>query len=425
MEKKVPATKFRKNRQLGCPACPNLVAGTFFALGMTAVLAAGSGAAPAVLRCDFRGVPGEPGWETGPAGKHPFAGEVAGSPADGHGFTIRAGSLSGPSFPVTALQMYRVSFEARAPRGGHWAVTFLDEAGNEIVSDVYDTIDPSDDWRPRDGIVRAHADATHARIRFQTNYNLSAPEPVSIRDLAVVEASVMEAADWGDAVAAQCRLLHFEPAADRWQRLPKTMARLGDGGQLRIVMLGDSICNDTANSVFEAALARHYPRTRIEVVPSIRGATGCWWFKDSGRVREYVLDRKPDLLIITGISHHFDAEAIRAVIRQVKEGCGCEILVMTGAITPEDYMKRQHLKGKPDRVAEAMAEMEQFTPRLRRICHDEGAEFFDSRAAWDDWMLRSQTPFEYLARDQIHANRRGKEMAGRFLVRYLAPKDVP
>jgi hypothetical protein len=35
---------------------------------------------------------------------------------------------------------------------------------------------------------------------------------------------------------------------DRLQRLPKTMARLREGGTLRIVMLGDSIINDTPRS---------------------------------------------------------------------------------------------------------------------------------------------------------------------------------
>ena len=38
--------------------------------------------------------------------------------------------------------------------------------------------------------------------------------------------------------------------------LPKTMKTLQQGGNLRIVILGDSICNDTSNSLYETLLKR-------------------------------------------------------------------------------------------------------------------------------------------------------------------------
>src|SRR4051794_13063291 len=40
----------------------------------------------------------------------------------------------------------------------------------------------------------------------------------------------------------------YEPPADRWALLPKTKKKLDQGGQLTIVMLGDSIVNDTSRS---------------------------------------------------------------------------------------------------------------------------------------------------------------------------------
>jgi hypothetical protein len=176
-----------------------------------------------------------------------------------------------------------------------------------------------------------------------------------------------------------CPLVQFEPGADRWQNLPRTMKRLRKGKRLRIVMLGDSICNDTSNSLYETQLARLYPEARIKVVTSVRGGTGCWYYKDENRVQQYVLDYRPHLLVIAGISHHFDPESIRSVIRQVRQNSDCEILVTSGAVTPEGTIRRAHQKSKP--ISTAMWEMERFTPRMRRMCREEKAEFFDMRRA--------------------------------------------
>jgi hypothetical protein len=71
---------------------------------------------------------------------------------------------------------------------------------------------------------------------------------------------------------------------------PARRQRLASGGPLRIVMLGDSICNDTSKSLYETLLARIYPKAKIEIVTSVRGGTGCWYYKDEGRVKPYVLD---------------------------------------------------------------------------------------------------------------------------------------
>ena len=143
--------------------------------------------------------------------------------------------------------------------------------------------------------------------------------PLSVRNLVVETVGPQEVLEWADGVASQCPLVQFEPAADRWRHLPRTIKRLRQGGKLRVVMLGDSICNDTSNSLYETLLARHYPGARIEIVTSVRGGAGCWFYKDENRIQECVLDYKPDLLMIAGISHRFDPEPIRSVIRQVRQ----------------------------------------------------------------------------------------------------------
>lgn len=134
-----------------------------------------------------------------------------------------------------------------------------------------------------------------------------------------------------DAIYASMPPLSYKPPADRGKFLGRTGRRLREGGELRVVMLGDSIVNDTSRSQWHLLLERDYPRCKLTKFTSVRGSTGCWWYKDNNRVKLYVLDQKPDLVIVGGISHRDDVDAIREVVRQVQAGCDADILLMTGA----------------------------------------------------------------------------------------------
>jgi lysophospholipase L1-like esterase len=373
---------------------------------------------PPVLASDFRLAPAAEGWEPSKA-PVPFEGDTIrqASDPDEHGVRIRKGQLMSKSFPVEPFAFYRLRFLAQAAEKPLCAAVFFDQEGTEIVADDHDSIDTSTDWRPYALCFRGHADARKARIRLQANAG-----PLSVKNLRVEKITADDAAAWAAGLAAQCPVVQFEPAADRWQFLPRTMQRLAAGGPLRVVMLGDSICNDTSNSLYETLLARIYPKAKIEIVTSVRGGTGCWYYKDEGRLKPYVLDYMPDLVMIAGISHGFDVEAIRSVIRQIRQGSNCEILVMSGAIAPREFCETMTFYSKP--AAVALDDMEQFSARMRRMCREERAEFFDIRKAWEDYMLRSYKPYDHFARDSIHGNSRGKQILARILARYFEPKDA-
>jgi hypothetical protein len=114
------------------------------------------------------------------------------------------------------------------------------------------------------------------------------------------------------AAAREIPPVKYDPPADRWQHLPRTAAALAKpGGELRIVMLGDSIVNDTARSRWGDQLQARYPGCKISVVAVVRGGTGCWWYKEAGRVERYVVPQHPDLLIVGGISQQDDVDSIR------------------------------------------------------------------------------------------------------------------
>lgn len=133
------------------------------------------------------------------------------------------------------------------------------------------------------------------------------------------------------AAAKEMKPLDFTPAPDRWENLPITAKRLAEGGELNVVMLGDSIVNDTARSNWTAFVQPLYPKCKIHVTLVVRGSTGCWWYREDGRVDRYVLPYHPDLLIIGGISQRHDIDAIRDVIQQVRAKRPCDVLLLSPA----------------------------------------------------------------------------------------------
>ena len=219
-----------------------------------------------------------------------------------------------------------------------------------------------------------------------------------------------------DAIYATIPPLKYTPPAGRWTCLPQTMNRLNEGGALRIVMLGDSIVNDTSRSAWEKLLQRRYPKCKIEKVTSVRGSTGCWWYKEENRVKEWVLDHKPDLVMIGGISNRDDVESIREVIKQIRAGAKAEILVMTGAFGSVDPRKDK------DWTFEVDPKGSGYRSRLMKTADEEKVEFVDMTGPWGQYIRGCGKDLDWFKRDPIHANSRGEQILGRILETYFAPE---
>jgi hypothetical protein len=204
--------------------------------------------------------------------------------------------------------------------------------------------------------------------------------------------------------------------ANRLERLPATMKRLCEGPSLRIVMLGDSIINDTARSGWHELVASHYPKCRVTRVVSVRGSTGCWYYKQPGKLRKYVLDQRPDLVVIGGISQRHDVASIRECLEQIRAAIPCEFLLMTGPFGTanpnegEDWRKR--LDGGKD---------EKYAAELKSLADAFGAEFFDMQLAWGEYVRQSGKPVEFFKRDAVHANAEGEAVLARILEAYFLP----
>ena len=208
----------------------------------------------------------------------------------------------------------------------------------------------------------------------------------------------------------------YEPLAQRWVYLPITKEILGRGqGELRVVMLGDSIVNDTSRSQWDQVLAAAV-KVKIAKVTCVRGSTGCWWYKEEGRVKKFVLDHKPDLLIIGGISQRDDIDSIRNVIEQVrKAGSKCEVLLMTGAfghVDPRDD-KQWSYDFDPKGTS--------YRAKLARLASEEKCGFLDMTAHWGKYIRDSGKELTDFKRDAVHANEKGEQIIGRILAKHLTP----
>jgi lysophospholipase L1-like esterase len=227
-----------------------------------------------------------------------------------------------------------------------------------------------------------------------------------------------------DAIYADMEPVKYKAPADRWEHLPVTLKKLGEGPALNMVMLGDSIVNDTSYSSFELLIGRRYPKCKINKIVSVRGSTGCDWYKGEGRVQEYVLKYQPDLLMIGGISNrgvkeNEDTESIRDVIRQVRASKpDTEILLMTGA-----FGWRQDPKLNKEWQEVVSPDGKDYRSRLMKLAEEEKAAFLDLHGAWGRYVLDSKWTCGSFMRDGIHANDRGKQILGRILEAYFAPKQ--
>lgn len=209
--------------------------------------------------------------------------------------------------------------------------------------------------------------------------------------------------------------VRYGPPAGRWEKLPQTKLRLTAGGTLRVVMLGDSIVNDTSRSGWTYVVERRHPTCTIDKITSVRGSTGCWWYREPGRVQKFVLDHAPDLVIIGGISHRNDLDSIREVIRQIRETAAPDFLLMTGAfgsVDPRDETQWQKIND-PRHYSD-------YRKGLENLADEVHAAFLDMEAAWGRYVRDSGKELDWFKRDPIHANERGEQILGHILANYLS-----
>lgn len=214
-----------------------------------------------------------------------------------------------------------------------------------------------------------------------------------------------------DSIYATMKPVTWQAPATRWSHLEKTKAKLEAGPKLNIVMLGDSIIGDTSSSSFEHLIEKDYPKCDVVKTTSVRGSTGCWWYKDDNRVEQYVLRHNPDLLIIGGISQRGDIEAIRSVIQQ----CRANLPELEVLLLSPTFGAPHNLQTGPTEAYKA------YQAALPKLAAKENCGYFDMTTPWQDYIASSSYALDSFKRDVVHANDRGKQILGRLMQRFFAP----
>lgn len=202
------------------------------------------------------------------------------------------------------------------------------------------------------------------------------------------------------------------PPAD-WQHLERTRRILHEGGELRLLAMGDSIVNDTMRSAWVAKLAEAYPKAQIKATVYVRGGGGCQHYREQNRIGKYVLPRKPDLIFIGGISQR-DMESIREVIHQLRAALpDVEILLATGAFGTAD-----------PRVAEELAKARhsgtgEYGRQLKQLAREEQCAFLDMTTPWAEYIRSTGVHPHRFYRDRVHANEYGEQILSKILMAFF------
>lgn len=213
-----------------------------------------------------------------------------------------------------------------------------------------------------------------------------------------------------DAIYAAMDPIRYQAPAGRYANIPKTMGKLREGGELRMVLLGDSIMGNTSGSSFELLLMRDHPKCKITKIASLRSSTGCKYYREENRVQDYVLKHDPDLLVIGGISNGGDAEAVRSVIQQVRaRKPDTEVLLLTPVFgsTRDDHIRNY--------TREIDTTKSNFRWNMQKVAAEEKCAFFDMTGPWWAYIQESGKTYGWFMGDAVHANARGCQIIGRLL----------
>lgn len=377
--------------------------------------------AETLLSSDFDSPPTDGDWAfVGIAGRwDPW---IAGEEGDRRVVVPSAGHFEGlqtRDLDVEPGRYVKVSFRALPVGGPAFAAgLWYDADGNEMRADHYHGMARSKEWTDQEFIFRCRHNADGARVRFRA---INGGSFLHVDDVTVAALTDAEALAWLDALYADLPPIEYEPPQQRWRHIPETIAALREGRTWKVVVLGDSIANDLDNSGWELLLTKAYPKADLSIITSIEGGKGMEFYREDGRVKKYVLDHEPDLVIIGGISTG-SADAVRDVIRQIRETSDPEILVMSGA-----FGSRHGQHYRPPRGRQWSPEIdpdgEGYRSALLRVAREENVEFLDLRGATDAYFRKCGRPASDYMRDVVHPNDLGRAILGRILARYLSPSD--
>ena len=401
---------------------------------VASIFAAAAVAASASL-LDFRGMVTDKsdGWRFQSSGGN---GGSSFNPLEGW-YPDKGGKLISPriAIPKTGAY-YKLSFTGFAPERAFEAVAFYDGEGN-MIADNYDVVYPGA-TNKYERIVFVHEGVKEVEVFFQST------KGCTVSDVRFEPATVEEAAVWCDKVYAKLPPVKVEPTGNAFLSAPKTLDALKTGKPWRILMLGDSIVQDTFHSQFHALVKRAYPKSDITWLVSVRGSTGCWYYRFPENFEKYVTAYRPDCVIVGGISNWRAAsgdfpvtgnDAIFEVGEKIRAS-GVELIVVSPALSVDTRMKEGSKEYTPlapreyDAAAEAEAlalTIDKYANKPSGLSREGFAELKEgcAKRVWGyidaftpsyRWLYESGLPWSWYSRDYVHSGELGKQVLARIML---------
>jgi lysophospholipase L1-like esterase len=276
------------------------------------------------------------------------------------------------------------------------------EKGAESVSDM---MADSPVTFPEEGPIPARfpPDRPGAKEDVEEDYFLFATPERSLEQIAAIRKEMPEGS--------------FTPPKSDWTDLQKTRRILTEGGDLRLLAMGDSIVNDTMRSGWVASLQEAYPEANIRATVYVRGGGGCQHYREEGRVERYVVPRQPDCVFIGGISQR-SIEDIQVVIGQLHAGLPeVEILLGTGTFNSTDLRDEQAL------AAASFSGTGAYGAALRELAAAEHCAYLDMTTPWAEYILSSGLHPHLFYRDAVHANEFGEQILSEIMMAFWKPGE--
>ena len=352
----------------------------------------------------------------------------------------KGGKLVSPRIALPkANAYYRLSFTASAPVRSYEAVAFYD-ANGDMIADNYDVVYPEGTNR-YSRVVFAQEGMKEAEVFFQS------PKGCTVSDVRFEPATAEEAAAWCDEVYSRLPPVVLEPTGDAFLSAPGTCEALKTGKPWRILLLGDSIVQDTFHSQFHALVKRAFPKSDVTWLVSVRGSTGCWFYREPENFAKYVAAYRPDCVIVGGISNWIARDGYPVTgndaifeVGDMIRALGAELIVMSPALSVDTRLPKgtETMAAVPPRIWDAAAETEAlgltgYAPskpdaglsperfaELKSGCAKRGWGFLDAFSPSYRWLYESGRPYQFFSRDYVHSGERGKQIIGRIMLAHFA-----
>jgi hypothetical protein len=330
-----------------------------------------------------------------------------------------------PPLALSGGEYFRVDFQYRG-NGKAWLSTrafnlnldwgrypSVDADGGQLLENDTESWNAQADWKEGIFISRTSKHALTTALELWG-------EGAEFDNVVVTKLSKKDALMWADIFYAQLPALNYSPPPNRHTHLSRTFSLLQNGGPVRILFVGDSLMQDSANSMLDLLLERRFPGIDVEIQAATGQGTGInkWnddtnfdWPDQDLDLDQAIIEQRPDLILLGGISNNFTDwnTSYRELIQKIRSrsvtlwGSSPDIILMTG---PPFYSPEGN-----------------YNTDLEIIADEEDVAFLDLYSAVKN-QLSGNLQLSDLMRDAHHANTYGKQFFGRILLSWFEPEPV-